>query len=342
MRSSPQSSERVSPLVRLEGVSKSYGDLEVFKNLHMTLERGDKIAFLGPNGEGKSTLARIMAGIEPFQEGRIETGHNVTVSYYAQNQAEALDGRRTVLETLEDVAPSEVRPRLRTLLGCFLFRGDDVFKPVSVLSGGEKSRLALAKMLLVPANFLILDEPTNHLDMRSKAVLQEALAGFEGSFVIVSHDRDFLDPLVNKTAAFGGGSVRVLLGGIDRYLDRLHQEREAEKKRPDAPASPPGSASRGESSREEKERKRDEARRRQEHSRAVRPLKAALDKIEGRIVSSEARKKELETSLSSENAYRDGETARRLSHEYKEVTTNLAYLYDEWTRLEEELESLGE
>jgi ATP-binding cassette subfamily F protein 3 len=173
---------------------------------------------VGVNGAGKSTLARIIAGAEGFDEGERIPGHNMVVSYFAQHQAEELTPSYDVLQTVETVAAGDVRRHLRTLLGCFLFHGDDVFKKVSVLSGGEKSRLALAKMLLTPANLIVLDEPTNHLDMRSKAVLQEALAEFEGSMVIVSHDRDFLDPLVTKVVEFKDGRIRTSLGNVSDYL----------------------------------------------------------------------------------------------------------------------------
>ena len=192
----PQSSGRV--VLELQSVVKSYGGHCVIQDLNYKIERGDRIAVVGVNGAGKSTLARILAGVEPFDSGKRIAGHNVTVSYFAQDQAEELDLSLDVLMTVESSAASETRLQLRTLLGSFLFHGDDVFKKVSVLSGGEKSRLALAKMLLQPANFLIMDEPTNHLDMRSKRVLQDALNTYGGTFFIVSHDRAFLDPLVNK------------------------------------------------------------------------------------------------------------------------------------------------
>ena len=198
----PQSGRVV---MELKGIRKSYGGLKVFDGISFDIDRGDRIAFVGVNGAGKSTLARILAGIEPFDAGERVVGHNVTISYFAQHQAEELNPAYDVLQTVEEVATGDIRRRLRTLLGCFLFSGDDVFKKVRVLSGGEKSRLALAKMLLHPSNLIVMDEPTNHLDMRSKGVLQDALAGYEGSFVIVSHDRDFLDPIVTKVVEFRRG-----------------------------------------------------------------------------------------------------------------------------------------
>ncbi len=226
-------------LMKLEGVTKAYGPEPVFTDLDLTLERGDRIAFLGSNGAGKSTLARIIAGLEPIQAGTRTPGYNVIISYYAQHQADDLDPKKTVLETLEDAAPAGLQQGLRRLLGCFLFTGDDVFKRVAVLSGGEKSRLALAKMLLVPANLLILDEPTNHLDVKSKTVLQEALRRFAGAYCIVSHDRDFLEPLASKVAEFRDGHVSLFLGGVTDWLEKQRREREAAaaaKKSAKAPA----------------------------------------------------------------------------------------------------------
>jgi ATP-binding cassette subfamily F protein 3 len=168
-------------MMELRNLSKSYGTLNVFHGLSLTIDRGDRIAFVGVNGAGKSTLARIIAGVEPFDEGERLPGHNVDISYFAQHQAEELEPSYDVLQTVDAVATGDIRTRLRSLLGAFLFTGDDVFKKVQVLSGGEKSRLALAKMLLLSANLIVLDEPTNHLDMRSKEVLQHALDDFEGS-----------------------------------------------------------------------------------------------------------------------------------------------------------------
>jgi ATP-binding cassette subfamily F protein 3 len=341
-------------LMRLEGVAKSYGDLSVFRDLSLTLERGDRMAFLGANGAGKSTLARIVAGTETLTAGTRQLGHHVAISYFAQNQAEELDPSLTVLETLERTAPTESPSRLRTLLGCFLFVKDDVFKRVKVLSGGEKSRLALAKMLLVPANLLVLDEPTNHLDMRSKEVLQEALRRFGGSYLIVSHDRDFLAPLINKVLEFGRSGVALHLGTVGEWLDRVHRRKEEERERerraaaarkappppPPGPAAPPPSETPGKAALPDKERRRREAEARQAHYRRHRPLLEKLKKLEKEIARQEERKAETERALASDLTCRDPAAARTLSCDYREVTTSLAYLYDEWTTLQEELEAL--
>ncbi|MBI3005355.1 MAG: ABC-F family ATP-binding cassette domain-containing protein, partial [Ignavibacteriales bacterium] len=212
----PVASGRV--VLELKSISKSYGENKVFSDVHYKIERGDRIAVVGVNGAGKSTFSRIIAGVEPFDAGERVLGHNVTHSYFAQDQAEELDASREVIEVLDEVAAGEVRKRLRAILGSFLFHGDDVFKEISMLSGGEKSRVALARMLLQPANFLIMDEPTNHLDMRSKKVLQSALHHFEGTYLIVSHDRAFLKPIVNKVMEFRHGEIKTYLGPLEDYL----------------------------------------------------------------------------------------------------------------------------
>jgi ATP-binding cassette subfamily F protein 3 len=200
-------------------LTKKYSDNLVLDNIEFDIDREDKIAFVGKNGEGKSTLARILAGREEF-DGKLTMGYNVQVGYYAQHQAELLNGNDTVLDVIDQAATGEMRTKIRTLLGAFLFRGDDVYKKVKVLSGGEKSRLALAKMLLQPVNFLILDEPTNHLDMPAKDVLKHALLQFKGAIVIVSHDRDFLDGLTTKVIQFKEKQIFQHLGGIYEFLEK--------------------------------------------------------------------------------------------------------------------------
>ena len=204
------------PLI-CDGVSKAYGDRVVFHDVTFTLRRGDKVAFVGRNGEGKTTLVRCIMGETPF-EGLLKRGHNVLVGYFAQNQARLLDPSLTVLETIDRVAVGDVRTQIRNILGAFMFGGEAVDKKVSVLSGGERSRLAMIKLLLQPVNFLILDEPTNHLDMRSKDVLKEAVRTFDGTVIVVSHDRDFLNGLVTKIYQFADGKVKEHLGGIYDFL----------------------------------------------------------------------------------------------------------------------------
>lgn len=204
-------------VVEAEGVGKSYGDLEVFKNIDLLVARGERVALVGKNGEGKTTFSKILVG-ELEHEGKMQLGHNVALGYYAQDQAETLNGAKTVFETIDDVARGDVRTKIRDILGSFLFGGDDVDKKVSVLSGGERARLALAKLLLEPVNLLIMDEPTNHLDMRSKDILKDALLKYDGALIIVSHDRSFLEGLTDKVIEFKDGGIREHIGDIQAFL----------------------------------------------------------------------------------------------------------------------------
>ena len=218
-------------VLEAHNVSKSYGDLDVLKNVDLMVERGQKVAFVGQNGQGKSTLAKILVG-ELSAEGNVKLGHNVQVGYFAQNQAEYLDGKKTVLDTMIDEANESNRSKVRDILGAFLFRGEAVEKYVSVLSGGERNRLALAKLLLKPLNVLVMDEPTNHLDIQSKNVLKSALQNFEGTLLLVSHDREFLQGLNDVVYEFKDQKIKPYLGDIDFYLEQRQLEnlREAERK----------------------------------------------------------------------------------------------------------------
>lgn len=217
--------------VVMEGVGKAYGDHRVFSNATLTVERGNKIAFVGRNGEGKSTLVQCIMG-EIAHEGTLTLGHNVQIGYFAQNQASLLDENLTVFQTIDDVAKGEIRNKMRDLLGAFMFGGEESTKKVKVLSGGERTRLALLKLLLNPVNLLILDEPTNHLDLKTKDILKQALVAFDGTLIVVSHDRDFLDGLVTKVYEFGHGQVREHLCGIYEFLEakKLETLQELERK----------------------------------------------------------------------------------------------------------------
>lgn len=209
--------------VMMDGVGKCYGEHRVFGGVNLTVERGNKIAFVGRNGEGKSTLVKCIMG-ETEHEGTLTLGHNVQIGYFAQNQASLLDGELTVFQTIDDVAKGEIRNKIRDLLGAFMFGGEDSTKKVKVLSGGERTRLALLKLLLNPVNLLILDEPTNHLDLKTKDILKQALIAFDGTLIVVSHDRDFLDGLVTKVYEFGHGKVREHLCGIYEFLEQKKME----------------------------------------------------------------------------------------------------------------------
>ncbi len=209
--------------VILENVSKSYDEKCIFRNVNLTIERGDKIAFVGRNGEGKSTLVKCIMGEIPY-EGKLTLGHNVQIGYFAQNQASLLDGELTVFQTIDDVAKGDIRTKVKDLLGAFLFGGENALKKVKVLSGGERTRLALLRLLLEPVNLLILDEPTNHLDLKTKDILKQALSDFDGTLIIVSHDRDFLDGLVSKVYEFGNQRVTEHLEGIYEFMQRKRME----------------------------------------------------------------------------------------------------------------------
>jgi ATP-binding cassette subfamily F protein 3 len=349
----PQQSGRV--VMELKNLQKSYGTHKVFSGLNYTIERGDRIAVVGVNGAGKSTFSRIVAGVEPFNGGERVPGYNTIVSYFAQHQAEELDMSKEVLQIVDEVATGEVRTKLRTILGSFLFRGDDVFKKVKVLSGGEKSRLALSKMLLLPSNFLIMDEPTNHLDMRSKKVLQEALAEFNGTYLIVSHDRAFLDPIVNKVLEFSHGGIRTFLGNVSDYLTKKKEEagkKNSEDRRqvsggsrqkahedPKAKGQEQRAGSKGRNNdhHSEKEKKRIEAERRQEHSKKFQPLKKKLSLVEKEIEKLEGRKSEIEGLMAQPEFYKNGEEAKHISAEYKAVQAKLNDNYYEWDKVSQEI-----
>ena len=277
-----------------DDVAKSYGSHLVFEHATFTIKRGEKVAFVGKNGEGKSTLVKSIMGEIPF-EGTLKLGHNVKIGYFAQNQASLLDGSVTVFDTIDRVAVGDIRTRIRDILGAFMFGGEASDKKVSVLSGGEKTRLAMIRLLLEPVNLLILDEPTNHLDMRTKDVLKRAIADFEGTVIIVSHDREFLDGLVEKVYEFGGGRVREHLGGIYDFLEKKKidslRQLEVSNNTPTAKSAEPVVKSEGRLSYEER---KEVARRIKKAERAVAAaeeeisnLEYAIDVVEGKLATPE-------------------------------------------------------
>ncbi|MBW2557468.1 MAG: ABC-F family ATP-binding cassette domain-containing protein [Deltaproteobacteria bacterium] len=317
-------------VMEIETLTKSYGNNMVLDDISFIVERGDKVALLGVNGSGKSTLARIIADVDTFQRGFRKPGHNTVISYYSQNIVEGLDPDKTVLQTLDAVAPLKSPGELRTLLGCFLFKDDDVFKPVSVLSGGEKSRLALAKMILKPANLLIMDEPTNHLDAQSKSILQRSLKRFSGACVIVSHDRDFLAPLINKVAVLTDNGLRIYHGNVDDYLGKYRRDKENADARKDLPENRiPLDV--------KKNRKRVAAETRQQRYKKLKPLKDAQETIEREIADYEKKKLEIETSFSDQNTYKNDVLIQSLNIEYSQITSLLDSLYDKWAATEEKI-----
>jgi ATP-binding cassette, subfamily F, member 3 len=324
-------------VLSLNNMVKKYGDNTVFNGIDYQVERGDKIAVVGPNGAGKSTMIRILAGIEPMTSGKREVGYNVTPGYFAQHQADELDPMNSALEEMKLAGSRETETRLRTILGCFLFIGDDVFKKVKVLSGGEKSRLALAKMLLNPGNFLIFDEPTNHLDMQSKNILRQALQQYEGTLMIVSHDRDFLDPIVNKTLEIQPGKIKTWLGNVTYYLDLKSKEdsqtQAAEDKKRDTQSN--NNISR-------KEQRRLEAEKRNALSKKVKPLKKKIEEIEKEIEKLEERKEEIETLMADTDFYNDDEKVKKVSVEYDSIKSSLANHLNKWEEIAGQIEFIEE
>lgn len=341
----PEARQSGRTVFEIKNGAKSYDSKKVFDGCDLRIERGDRVAFLGRNGEGKTTLGKILADVEKLTGGEVIPGHNVTLGYYAQHVADTLDPKTTVFETMDTVARSLYfnsdkklnynESQLRALLGSFLFRGDDVIKPVRVLSGGEKSRLALAKLLLIPSNTLILDEPTNHLDMRSKEVLKQALLTFEGTIIVISHDRDFLKDLCDRVITFGDGKVKEYFGALDDYINELDiKEREevAASKR----ASKNGTTKSTES---EKDRKRREADERNEKHKKLKPLKDKLAKVEKPIADLEAELKKLEEETYGSDFYSNTSKVEKNKARTKEVQVKLNVLYQDWTKISEELET---
>ena len=328
-------------VMKLDGVVKKYDDNVVFDGLDYEIERGDKIAVVGPNGAGKSTLIRILAGLEPITDGERKVGYNVTPGYFAQHQADELNPKNTPLEEMKLAGSHESETRLRTILGSFLFVGDDVFKKVSVLSGGEKSRVALAKMLLNSGNFLIFDEPTNHLDMQSKNILQQALQQFEGTLMIVSHDRDFLDPIVNKTLEVQPGRVKTWLGNVSYYLDQIKKQDQAVQA-DTAEAKKVAASNSKENGLSRKEQRRMEAEKRNALSKKIKPLKNRLQKLEKEISTYETRIEEIETQMAESDFYDDSDRVKKVSIEYEELKQKLAESFSKWEEIAGRIEFIEE
>ncbi|MCC8112581.1 MAG: ABC-F family ATP-binding cassette domain-containing protein [Bacteroidales bacterium] len=310
-----------------ENVGKAYGFHQVFDHAEFTIKRGEKVAFVGKNGEGKSTLVKCIMGEIPYT-GTLKLGHNVKIGYFAQNQAQLLDPELTVFETIDHVAVGDMRTKVRDMLGAFLFGGEDVDKKVKVLSGGEKTRLALLKMLLEPVNLLILDEPTNHLDMRTKDILKQAIKDFNGTAIVVSHDRQFLDGLVEKVYEFGGGQVKECLGGIYEFLEKKKIESLAQLESmpgPSAPAAqesaqPTVSAGR-QSYAEQKEREKN-----------LRRLKKNVENAEAKISKLE------EDKAAIEEKFAQGETSDDLFRQHAQITKDLDAAMEEWEEAQTQLD----
>jgi ATP-binding cassette subfamily F protein 3 len=319
-------------VLELVGVSAGYGGEPVFRGVDFILEKGDRVALVGPNGAGKSTLMKILAGRLPLSAGERREGHNVIVSYFSQDQDDLLSSTGTVWDEVYSVAPNHIVPELRTLLGCFLFSGDSIEKPVSVLSGGERSRLVLCKLLLSPANCLLLDEPTNHLDIRSKDILMDALRDYGGTLVFVSHDRYFLDGLATRVLEIGDGTAVAYLGNYGDYLRKKTQEEQGRNAPVPAAGPEPLPAARAAAPSEPRKNRANPIR--------VRKLRQEIESLEGKIQLDETRIAVLGQMLASEELYRDHQLFRATMEEHNQLQGVLEHSMAEWERLHADLEAL--
>ena len=320
-----------SIVAEMKNISKSYGTSTILSNVSMILERNEKVAFVGRNGEGKTTLSRIIVGELEF-DGELKKGHNVKIGYFAQNQDELLDNEKTVFQTIDDIATGDIRTRIRSILGAFLFSGDSVDKKVKVLSGGERSRLAIAKLLLEPYNLLVLDEPTNHLDMHSKDVLKQALIKYDGTLVIVSHDREFLDGLIGKVYEFRNRKIKENIGGIYDFLKKKKLKSMQALERAPGESGPTG-----------KERKTESAGRKSYEKR--KEYEKEIRKLENQVRQAERDINELEKEIAEMNnllASPDRETLMGLEQDffsrYDRKKAKLSREMDRWEKLNEQVE----
>ena len=309
----------------IKGVGKAFGQKRIFADAEFTIERGQKIALVGRNGEGKTTFARMLIGELEQSEGEIKIGANVNIGYYAQNQDDLMDGEFTVFDTLDRVAVGDIRTRLRDILGAFLFRGEDIDKKVKVLSGGERSRLAMARLMLEPYNLLVLDEPTNHMDMRSKDILKSALQKYDGTVVVVSHDREFLDGLVDRIYEFRDGGVREYLGGIYYFLEKRKLESLSDIERKDKPSATTTTKSNdiGKLSYEQ----------RKEQERLLRKLRKAVESIEQELADVERQIAEYDARFAVATEYNADDYAK-----YNTLKEHYDHLMHEWEKASYELE----
>jgi len=322
-------------VLELSNLSAGYGATPVFTNLNYILEKGERVALVGPNGVGKSTMMKILAGRLPLLEGERKEGHNVIVSYFSQDQDDLLASKKTVWDEVYSVAPNHIVPQLRTLLGCFLFSGDSIEKPVSVLSGGERSRLVLCKLLLSPANCLLLDEPTNHLDIRSKDILMDSLRDYDGTLVFVSHDRYFLDGLATKVLEIGNQTAITYLGNYEDYLYKKSEQEKA------LAAQTEIAAARNQSQPEtEPAEAPPSLKKKKVNPYIIQQVKLQIEKMEGQIQSHETRVAVLNQMLASEELYRDHQLFRTAMEEHDKLQKELEGYMAQWEDLNSELESL--
>lgn len=328
-------------VLTVEHAGKVYGSKRIFKDANFILTKGEKIALVGRNGEGKSTIMKMIARQTDF-EGNIQTGHNVKMGYFAQDQAEKLDQNKTVFETIDELAAGEIRKNVRTLLGSFLFGGEDIDKKVRVLSGGERGRLALCKLLLEPYNLLLLDEPTNHLDIRSKEVLKRALLAYEGTAIIVSHDRDFLADLTEKMYEFRNGEVKEHLGGIIEFMQKLKMQRlnEMNTKSPFVKTKAEEKAQ-GERTVKNAVPPSPDSQQKIEQEKVLKQLKSLVIKAETEIGRLEAEIKLIDDQLSDSSLYQTIINDKETFAKYEQMKKQLDIEMTNWERLQEKLESLS-
>ena len=312
-------------VAEIKDVGKSFGEKHIFSGANFTIERGQKIALVGRNGEGKTTMARMIIGELEQTEGTIKLGANVNIGYYAQNQDDLMDGEFTVFDTLDRVAVGDIRTRLRDILGAFLFRGEDIDKKVKVLSGGERSRLAMARLMLEPYNLLVLDEPTNHMDMRSKDILKRAIQKYDGTVIVVSHDRDFLDGMVEKIYEFRDGGVKEYLGGIYYFLEKRKVESLQDIERKETPTNTTSNkeASSGKLSYEQKK----------EQEKLVRKLRKAVESVESELAEVESQIVAYDEKFATATEYNEADYAT-----YNDLKSRYDHLMHEWEKASYELE----
>ena len=322
-------------VVKLEKVSKAYGDIRLLENYDYIMEKGDRVAIVGVNGSGKSTFTRLISGTEAVDAGAVVPGHHTQVAFFSQTHADVLDNEQTVLECVEAAASRETRPMVRNILGCFLFRGDDVFKKIGVLSGGERSRVALVCMLLKPANFLIMDEPTNHLDFQSQDVLQRALAEYPGSYCIVSHNRQFLDPIVNKVLEFRPGHApRLFYGNVSQYLETVEAEENRNKTAAVGGTAEPAQAA--PANRRDLRRLRTQAR--EKRNALLRPLQKELEQVEADIAARDERKDAISAELELPENMSDNQKLMALTQEYHRLERENDTLFTRWEEISVDME----
>jgi ATP-binding cassette subfamily F protein 3 len=343
----PQPSRSGQRVITLGGVDFSYGDLQVYTDLDFEVERGERMVLVGPNGAGKSTLLKLLAGVLTPQDGKRDVGHHVELGYFSQYRADTLNLEHTVLQSAMDLPSAPGEQMTRTLLGSFLFRGEDVFKPVAVLSGGEKSRLALVRLLLNPPNFLLMDEPTTHLDIGSIDALIGALEPFEGTLIFISHDVHFIRAMAKAVVHIDSGRVTRYLGDYQYFLDKTKaaSAREAltaglgNHQPQDGSSAIPGRASKAGKS---KEQKRLEAEARNARSRARRELEGRVSAIEEELAGKESRKDEIVTLLQDSATYADSAKATALNREMEEIEDRIEELTGRWEAAASDLEELEE